>query len=122
MTKKVSAGLSYALTLSIVVLMIGFLGFGIRVFASAMISSSIYVGAFGVLLFVIPLYFVRRRVLAGSTTERRIRRPSAAWQVQVRPQGRTRAERLSNAFCTRAGMSRGDFQAGAKKSTTGGSL
>jgi hypothetical protein len=86
MTKKLSARLSYALVLSIVLLMTGFLGLGVRAFASAMISDSVYLGAFGVLLVALPLYFVRRRPLAGPRIEQKIPRPSGAWQVQVRPQ------------------------------------
>lgn len=84
MTTKLCARLSYDLMLSIALVMTGFLGVGIRAFASARISSSIYLGALCVVLVAIPLYFARRRLLASSA--RITRRSSAAWLVQVRPQ------------------------------------
>jgi hypothetical protein len=85
MTKKLSARLSYALVLSIVLLMTGFLGLGVRAFKSAMISYSIYLGAFGAFLVAVSLYFVRRRPLAGAAIGRKIPCHSAAWPLQVRP-------------------------------------
>jgi hypothetical protein len=83
MTKKLSVRFFYALVLTIVLLMIGFLGLGVRAFASAVISDSIYFAAFGVLLVTFPIYFVLHRPLAGTAIDRKIRRPSAVWSGQV---------------------------------------
>lgn len=83
MTKKLSARVSYALMLSIFLLMTGFLGLGIRAFASKMVSDSTYLGGLGVLLMILPIYFIRRRTRADAAADRKIRRPSAAWPVQV---------------------------------------
>jgi hypothetical protein len=78
------ARLSYFLMLSIALLSTGFLGLGVHAFASARISCLIYLGAFGVVLVTIPLYFVRRGLLANLA--KITRRSSATWQVQGRPQ------------------------------------
>jgi hypothetical protein len=83
MTKKLSARLSYTLVLSNVLLMIGFLGLGVRAFASAVISDSIYLAAFGVLLMTLTLYFVLHRPLAATAIGWKIWELSAAWSGPV---------------------------------------
>jgi hypothetical protein len=78
MTKKQSVRLSNALALSIVLVMMGFLGLGIRAFTSAATSDLIYFVAFGVFLTALTIYFVLRRPRAGVAIDRKIRRlPSA---------------------------------------------
>jgi uncharacterized membrane protein YfcA len=83
MTKKLSVRLFYALVLAIVLLIIGFLGLGVRAFASAVVSDSIYFAAFGVLLAAFTIYFVLRRPLAGTAMNRRIWPASSAWRGRV---------------------------------------
>ncbi len=83
MTKKVSARLFYALVFSIVALMTGFLGLGIRAFASAVISDSIFLAAFGILLMIFPIYFIFHRPPAVTAMDRKIRRLLSARSVQV---------------------------------------
>jgi hypothetical protein len=73
MTEKLSARLFYALVLSIIVLMSGFVALGIRAFASAVISDSIYLGVFGILLTIFPIYFVLRRPVGVTAMDRKIR-------------------------------------------------
>jgi uncharacterized membrane protein YfcA len=85
MTKKLSVGLFYALVLSIVLLMTGFLGLGVRAFASAVVSDSIYFAAFGVLLATLTIYFVLRRPLAGTVINRKIWPASLVWRRQKSP-------------------------------------
>ena len=75
--------LSYTLVLSDVLLMIGFLGLGVRAFASAVISDSIYLAAFGVLLMTLTIYFVLHRPLAGTAIDWKVWDPSAAWSGPV---------------------------------------
>jgi hypothetical protein len=84
MTEKLSTRLFYGLVLSIIVLMIGFGAVGIRAFASAMISDSIYLGAFGVLLMIVPIYFVLHRPPAATAMDLRIRQLLVARSGQVR--------------------------------------
>lgn len=72
MTKKLRMRLSYTLVLSNVLLMIGLLGLGARAFASAAISDSIYLAAFGVLLITLTMYFVLHRPLAGAAIDWKI--------------------------------------------------
>lgn len=72
MTKKLNERWSLALMLSILVLMTGFLGLGVRVFASAAISDSIFLAALGVVLLVLPLYFVFHWRQGRGLIERRI--------------------------------------------------
>jgi uncharacterized membrane protein YfcA len=74
MTKKLSVRLLYALALSIILLMTGFLGLGVRAFASAAVTNSIFLVAFGILLVTLPLYFVLRRRLTVTAIDRNIRR------------------------------------------------
>jgi uncharacterized membrane protein YfcA len=83
MTKKLSVRLFYGLVLSIVLLMIGFLGLGVRAFASAVISDYIYFAAFGVLFAALTVYFVLRQPLAGTAMNRKIWPASSAWPGQV---------------------------------------
>jgi hypothetical protein len=84
MTEKLSARLFYALMFSIIVLTIGFVAVWIRAFASAMISDSIYVGAFGVLLMIFPIYLFFHRPPAATAMDLRIRQLLSARSGQVR--------------------------------------
>jgi hypothetical protein len=86
MTEKLSARWFYALVLSIVVLMTGFVAVGVRAFASALISDSIYLGAFGILLMFVPIYFILRRPVAVTPMGHKIRRLLSARSEQVSQQ------------------------------------
>jgi hypothetical protein len=68
MSKKHSLLLCYGLVISILLLIAGFLGLGIRAFASASISSSIMFAAFGILVVTVPVYFVLRRPATVTAT------------------------------------------------------
>jgi uncharacterized membrane protein YfcA len=83
MTEKLSARLSYALVLSIIVLITGFVAVGVRAFASALISDSIYLGAFGVLLLIFSVYLILRRPPAATEMERKIRKLLLARSGQI---------------------------------------
>ena len=85
MTKKLSARLYYALVISIVLLMTGFLGLGVRAFATTVISDFIYFGALGILLMILAIYFIRRGSLADAATDRKFWRFSAAKPVRPQP-------------------------------------
>jgi hypothetical protein len=85
MTKKLSTRLLYGLVISIIVLMTGFLGLGIRAFASAVISDSIFLAAFGILLMIFPIYFILHRPPAVTVMDRKIRRLLSARSGQVPP-------------------------------------
>jgi hypothetical protein len=61
MSKRQSLLLCYSLVVSIVLVLAGFLGLGVRAFASAGISSTIFVVLLGILITVAPIYFVLRR-------------------------------------------------------------
>jgi uncharacterized membrane protein YtjA (UPF0391 family) len=61
MSTKLARRWAYALLLSIIVLVTAFLGFGVRAFASAVLSHSIFLAALGVVLLVVPMYFALRR-------------------------------------------------------------
>jgi uncharacterized membrane protein YfcA len=97
MATKLSERWSLALMLSILVLMIGFLGLGVRAFASAAISDSIFLAALGVVLLILPLYFVFHGREGGGLIERRsVRLSRYAWPGRIdrrRPpvRGRERA-------------------------------
>jgi len=78
MTKKLSMRLSYTLVLSNVLLMIGFLGLGVRAFASAVISDSIYLAAFGVFLMTLTIYLIHHRPPVGTAIDWKIWELSAA--------------------------------------------
>jgi hypothetical protein len=73
MTKKLSTRLLYGLLISIIVLMTGFLGLGVRAFESATTTGFIFLAAFGILLVILPLYFILRRPVAGTAMEQKIR-------------------------------------------------
>jgi hypothetical protein len=75
MTNKLSVRLFYAVVLSILLLIAGFLGLGIRAFASAVTADFIFLGAFGVVLVTLPLYFIVRRRLEGETDRKIFRVP-----------------------------------------------
>jgi hypothetical protein len=83
MTKKLSTRLLYGLLISILVLMTGFLGLGVRAFESATTTGFIFLTAFGILLVIVPLYFILRRPVAGTAMEQKIRGLLSArsWQV-----------------------------------------
>jgi uncharacterized membrane protein YfcA len=61
MTKKQSRLLCYALVLSIFLMIAGFLGVGVRAFASAGISSTIFLAILGIVITIAPTYFILRR-------------------------------------------------------------
>jgi hypothetical protein len=83
MTEKLSTRLFYGLVLSIIVLMTGFIAVGVRAFASALISDSIYLGVFGILLMIFPIYFIFRRPVAVTAMDRKIRGLLATRSGQV---------------------------------------
>jgi hypothetical protein len=93
MTKKLGARLYYALVISVVLLMTGFLGLGVRAFATTAISDFIYFGALGILLMILAIYFIRRGSLADAETDRKFWRFSAAKRVRVQPPAPGRRER-----------------------------
>lgn len=61
MSQKKSLMLCYALLLSIALVVVGFLGLGVRAFASAGISNTIFLSVVGILITIPPIYFVLRR-------------------------------------------------------------
>jgi hypothetical protein len=61
MSKKQRRVLCYALVLSIFLVIAGFFGVGVRAFASAGISSTIFLVLLGILITVVPIFFVLRR-------------------------------------------------------------
>jgi uncharacterized membrane protein YtjA (UPF0391 family) len=75
MSKKTRLLLSYAFLLSIILLVTGFLGVGIRAFASSGISNAIFTLAFGILIVTLPIYFVLRRPFVGRAKNQKIWRP-----------------------------------------------
>ena len=83
MTKRLSARLSYALVLSILLVLLGFLGLGIRAFESAAVSDFIYFVALGVFLAALTVYFVLRRPHAGAGIDRKVRLLPSARSGQV---------------------------------------
>jgi uncharacterized membrane protein YfcA len=74
MNAKVSGRWSFALVLCIIVLVMGFLGLGIRTFASAVISDSIFLAAFGIVLVTLPIYSALRRPRGRGAMDRKIPR------------------------------------------------
>jgi hypothetical protein len=72
MANKVSVRLLYTVVILIVLLTAGFLALGIRAFASAVTADFIFLGAFGVILVTLPLYFILRRCLEGAAIDRKI--------------------------------------------------
>jgi hypothetical protein len=83
MTEKLSARCFYALVLSIIVLMTGFLAVGVRAFASALISDSIYLGAFGIVLMFVPIYFILRRPVVVTPMSQKISQLLSARSGQI---------------------------------------
>jgi hypothetical protein len=83
MTRRLSSRLFYGLVLSIVALMIGFVGLLVRAFESAINSDFIFLGAFGVLLAAVTIYFVLHRPLAGRARDRKTWPRSSAWTLQI---------------------------------------
>src|ERR1017187_10219431 len=69
-SKKPSMFLRHALVSSIVVLMIGFLGLGVRVFATADTTRHIFFAAFLISVVILVSYFMFRRRTRRSTTLR----------------------------------------------------
>jgi hypothetical protein len=63
MTKKHRRLLCYALVLSIFLVIVGFFGVGVRAFASAGISSTIFLAMLGIAITIVPIYLVLRRSL-----------------------------------------------------------
>jgi len=61
MSKKQSLMLCYALLLSIALVVVGFVGLGVRAFASAGISNTIFLAIVGIIVAIPPIYFVLRR-------------------------------------------------------------
>jgi hypothetical protein len=72
MANKVSVRVLYGVVILIVLLTAGFLGVGIRAFASAITADFIFLGAFGVILVTLPLYFVLRRRLEAAAIDRKV--------------------------------------------------
>lgn len=72
MANKVSVRVLYAVVILIVLLTAGFLGLGIRAFASAVTADFIFLGAFGVILVTLPLYFILRRRLEAPSIDRKV--------------------------------------------------
>ncbi len=70
MNTKLSGRWSYALVLSIIVLVMGFVALGVRAFASEATSSWILFAALGIVLLVLPLYFAIRRLRARGGIDR----------------------------------------------------
>jgi fumarate reductase subunit D len=83
MTKKLSARLVFTLVISIVLLLMGLLGLAVRAFSSAVIAGSIFLGAFGVFLVILPIYLILHRRLSRTAMDGKIRRPSSAWPGQI---------------------------------------
>lgn len=75
MSKKTRLLLCYGLLLSILLLVTGFLGIGVRAFVSAGIANAILSGAFGILIVTLPIYFVLRRPRAGAPVNQKVWRP-----------------------------------------------
>lgn len=80
MSTQLSARWSYALVLSIIVLGAGYLGLGVRAFASATISYSIFFTVLGIVVLILPLYFAIRRLWARGAMDREVLRiPKHDW-------------------------------------------
>jgi hypothetical protein len=97
------------LLLSITVLLTGFLGVGVRAFASAVISYSIFFAALGIVLVILPLFFAIRQLRARRSMDRKIlqipihawprrddrRRPPARGQARAAVANERRSEQLA---------------------------
>jgi hypothetical protein len=66
MSKKSSTLFFYALVFSILLLMTGFLGFAVHMFAAARTADSIFLVLFVIFVEALLLYFILRRPLAKS--------------------------------------------------------
>lgn len=69
MSKKQRLLLCYVLVISIIVIMAGFLGLGVRAFESAGISNTILLAALGILAAIPAIYFVLRRPAVDAATD-----------------------------------------------------
>jgi hypothetical protein len=76
--KKPSMFLSRALLSSIVVLMVGFLGFGVRAFSTPDLTRLVFAGVVVVSIGILALYFMRRRSARELTTHSVRREPGFA--------------------------------------------
>jgi uncharacterized membrane protein YbhN (UPF0104 family) len=80
MSTNLSARWSHALVLSIIVLVAGYLGLGVRAFASATISYSIFFTVLSIVVLILPLYFAIRRLRARGAMDREVVRiPKQDW-------------------------------------------
>jgi hypothetical protein len=87
MTTKLSKRWSFALVVSIIVLLTGLLGLGVRTFASALIFDSIFLAAFGLVLVTLPIYFALRRRPKHGAINRKVLWPPrhiSAWRTDRR--------------------------------------
>jgi hypothetical protein len=75
MSKKTRLLLCYGLLLSILLLVTGFLGIGVRAFVSAGMANAILSAAFGILIVTLPIYFVLHLPRAGVPVNQKIWRP-----------------------------------------------
>jgi hypothetical protein len=69
MSKKQRLLLCYILVISIIVIMVGFFGLGVRAFESAGVSSTILLAALGILVAIPPMYFVLRRPVTNAAVD-----------------------------------------------------
>jgi len=72
---KLNERWSCVLLLSIIVFATGYLGLGVRMFASVVRSDSIFFAACGLVLLILPSYFVIRRRAHSATNPRSLRLP-----------------------------------------------
>jgi len=79
MSEKSSTLLLYALLISILLPVTGFLGITVRLFASAAIADSIFLALFVIVLMTLLLWFVLRRPLPKPALDIRGRLPHASW-------------------------------------------
>jgi hypothetical protein len=91
MKMKLNERWSYVLLLSIIVFGTGYLGLGVRMFASVVLSDSIFFAACGFVLLIFPSYFVIRRRAHSATNPRSLRRPRNVSPQARRPQKTTSA-------------------------------
>jgi len=97
MSKKQRLLLCYFLVISIIAIMVGFLGLGVRAFESAGISSTILLAALGIMVAIPPIYFVLRRPPADSTIDSKMFRSTqqiAPWPKDRRRQPALGQERV----------------------------
>lgn len=120
MSKKQRLLLCYVLVISILVIMAGFLGLGVRAFESAGISSTILLAALGILVAIPPIYFVLRRPAADTAIDSKVFRSTQ--QIAPWPKDRRRSIALGQepvAFAVeRRGKKGGGLLAVMKKPLT----